>query len=101
MGPGPGGCQGDQECKEFCDNPENMKECLEFAVKAGLISEEEAKRIKKMDEMDMGPGPGGCQTREQCDSYCQNPDNMRECMEFGKKMGIVDQSAWNLAKKWA
>jgi hypothetical protein len=90
MGPGPGGCQGDQECKEFCDNPENMKECLEFAIRAGLISEEEAERIKKMDEMDMGPGPGGCQTREQCDTYCQNPDNMQECMEFGKKMGLVE-----------
>ena len=90
MGPGPGECKGDEECKIYCDNPEHMEECVEFALKAGLISEEEAKRIKKMDEMDMGPGPGGCQTREQCDIYCQNPDNMRECMEFGKKMGIVD-----------
>ena len=99
MGPGPGNCQSEQECKEFCDNPENMKECLEFAVKAGLISEDEAGKIKKMDEMDMGPGPGGCQTREQCDTYCQNPDNMRECMEFGKKMGIVDSREFERMEK--
>lgn len=27
-------------------------------------------------------GPGGCKTPEECQSFCQNPDNAQECMQF-------------------
>ncbi|MCK4781716.1 hypothetical protein KAS79_02190 [Candidatus Parcubacteria bacterium] len=99
---GPGGCQGKEECEAYCNNPDNMQECMEFAVKAGFMSSEEAEETKKIGEQ-FGPGgpggPGGCQTPEECDAYCQDPEHMQECMEFGQKMGLVKPEEVEMVKK--
>ncbi|MEK6845274.1 MAG: hypothetical protein AABY26_00830, partial [Nanoarchaeota archaeon] len=43
-GKGPGDCKGKEECEAFCDNPDNMPECIDFGVKAGMMSPEEAEK---------------------------------------------------------
>ena len=40
---GPGGCKGDNECRDYCGNPEHVEECLAFAVEQGGVNLDEAK----------------------------------------------------------
>ena len=87
---GPGGCTAEEDCKAFCDNPNNARNCIEFGVKVGDMTQEEADRMFKNMERggDMG-GPGGCQSEEECQAYCENPDNMKECMDFPADQGMM------------
>lgn len=87
-GRGPGGCRGD-ECDEYCENPDHREECLKFALEFGLMSEEEAEQARRMLEMGTIGGPGKCQSEEECEAYCQKPENAMECIEFGVKMGDI------------
>ncbi len=41
---GPGGCKGENECRQYCSDPSHIKECNNFAQKAGLINPEEARK---------------------------------------------------------
>ncbi len=48
---GPGGCKNEDECKQYCSDPNNVKECNEFAVKSGFITQDEAsQRMKEFDK---------------------------------------------------
>lgn len=90
----PGGCTSHESCEAYCEDPANMDECLDFGVKAGFMSQEEADHIKEQGEMfeDHGDrpnidedgnfvGPGGC-LNEECQTYCSDPENDDECREF-------------------
>ena len=33
MKEGPGGCTSEEECREYCENPENREECMKFSDK--------------------------------------------------------------------
>jgi hypothetical protein len=98
FGQGPGGCKGKEECKAYCDNPDNMVECTEFALKAGLITPEEAEQVRKMAELGITGGPGGCKSEEECEAYCEDPANMEECMEFAVAMGFMTPEEAEQAK---
>lgn len=95
-GKGPGGCKGKEECEAFCNNKDNQEVCFKFAEDNGMIPEEELKKMKEgMNQMrgqegmppqkpqergEFRPGPGGCSTPEECQSYCsQNPE---ACQNF-------------------
>ena len=41
---GPGGCKGENDCRQYCSDPAHVKECNEFAQKAGLINPDEARK---------------------------------------------------------
>jgi len=57
-----GNCGSRAECEAYCDLPENMEACLDFAEAHGLISPEEAAMARKMLELGVTAGPGGCQS---------------------------------------
>ncbi len=86
---GPGGCNSQEECNAYCNDLAHMQECIDFALKAGFITEEEAEQSLKMTELGITTGPGNCQSKEECEIYCENPDNIQECIGFGEKMGII------------
>ena len=86
---GPGGCKTKEECDIYCKDPNNTKECIEFAVDSGFMTLEEAKTVLLMLEKDITEGPGGCQSKEECDAYCDDPANMEECIEFAVKVGFM------------
>ncbi len=88
---GPGGCKGQEECDAFCENPDNMKECIEFSVKAGFMTQEEADQALEMVDMGLTSGPGGCQGEEECNAFCENPANLEECLDFAVKMGDITE----------
>lgn len=95
---GPGGCQSEDQCRNYCDDPAHMQECVEFAEREGLIPKEEAARIKRM-----GPpeGPGGCRGKEACDAYCSDPANELACIDFAEQNGFISPQEAEIARKMA
>lgn len=86
---GPGGCKTKEECEAFCQKPENQETCFNFGVQQGFIKPEEVENMKRGMEMMQQGGPGGCKSKEECETYCNNPDNQRECFDFVEQKGIV------------
>ncbi|MBI2506837.1 MAG: hypothetical protein HYW00_01735, partial [Candidatus Colwellbacteria bacterium] len=83
--------------------------CFTFAEKAGLEIDEkggpggeklEPEKFKKFIELaKKGETPGGCKSKEQCESYCQSESNKEECITFGQKMGFIDEKKAELFRK--
>ncbi len=92
-----GNCGDEVECKEYCDNSENVAACLAFAEKYELMSPEEIKGAKKFVEV--GPGPGGCTTKAACESYCEDMNHIEECVAFAEKNGLMPADKLAEAKK--
>lgn len=88
-GGGPGGCKTPKECESICSNLDNIETCVKFAEDNG-ISDRHVEDGKKMLQFMKSGGqtPGGCRSREQCDSYCGNFDHMEECVAFSEKTGL-------------
>lgn len=43
-GEAPGGCRDREACESYCEDEAHAEECVEFAVKAGFMSEEDGQR---------------------------------------------------------
>jgi len=91
----PGNCKGQKECDDFCNKDENLNECIEFAKKAGLISQEEYEMVKKTG----GKGPGGCKGQKECDDFCNKDENFNTCIEFAYANGLIKTEEYEMAKK--
>lgn len=92
----PGGCTSRQKCEAYCSDFEHSDECLAFAERAGLeIRESDGRKIdieqiKKIQAlMKSGETPGGCKSREQCEEFCENPDNADQCLAFAERAGFM------------
>lgn len=59
---------------------------MQFAIENGLMSEEDAARMKEMGNM---TGPGGCKG-EECRNFCEDPAHREECMAFANERGMGD-----------
>ena len=81
--PGPGGCVSPRECDTYCRVEENLRECMDYSVRKGYISQEEAEKIIMKAEKG---GPGGCKSKNECENFCRNPENADECFSF-----VVDE----------
>lgn len=88
---GPGGCRSKEDCESFCDNPDNMVTCVDFAEMAGMMTPEEAAQARKMAELGITGGPGGCKSQEDCESFCADPANGQTCLEFAVRAGMMSQ----------
>lgn len=96
----PGKCSSKESCEAYCTIPDNTEECISFAEKAGFLSGEELEQAKKiLPLLKEGKTPGGCRTKEQCQSYCEDGNHTDECVEFGLKAGIISTKDAELMKK--
>jgi len=93
-----GNCADKAGCKAYCDKPENAAACLEFAQKYKLMSQDEIKKAEVFTALG-NSGPGGCKTKEACDSYCDDTNNMKECISFAEKNGLLSGTELEEAKK--
>ena len=50
------------------------------------MTAEEAEMVKKTG----GKGPGGCHSKAQCDTYCE--ENGEECFNFAKEHGLMSEA---------
>jgi hypothetical protein len=88
---GPGGCKGKQECDAFCQKEENFQACMDFGHDNGFMSDEEYAQAKKMGPKALKGGPGGCQGKEECEGYCDNPAHSEACIKFAEENGLLSQ----------
>ena len=58
---------------------------MDFAVDKGLMSKEDAEMARKTG----GKGPGGCKSKDECDSFCKDPSNQEGCFGFAKEHGLI------------
>ena len=89
-GNGPGGCNSPETCNTFCREPANRQTCLDFAKEHNLIPPEELARIEKEGQSNQ-TGPGGCASREECDTFCRTPKNVQVCLDFAVDKGQISQ----------
>ena len=92
-------CRGREECDVYCSEPQNMMECVTFAEAAGFMSAEEAEEAKKMAELGITSGPGGCKGKGECEAYCDDPNHSEECISFAEKAGFMSQEEAEMARK--
>lgn len=78
-------CKSKEECRVYCSDEVNFKECLNFVENAGFLSRDEALLLKRTG----GKGPGACQTKEDCQEYCSQENHLDECLEFALKNGFI------------
>lgn len=92
----PGGCTSRQSCEAYCSEADHMDECIAFAERAGLemhepdgrpLSIEQMKKVR--DLMKNGETPGACRSREQCESYCEDPEHAEQCLAFAERAGFM------------
>lgn len=87
---GPGGCKDKESCFQYCDDISHIDECVAFAEKNGINPKgglEEAKKIQAA--IKKGVKPPACKNKKDCDSYCEGPEHMEECVAFGLEAGFV------------
>ncbi len=92
-----GNCSDREKCKAYCQIPENIKACINFAEKNNLISKEGA--LKSQIAADVINGPGGCKNKNECEAYCNNVDNISECLEFAERSGLMPLEELEEARK--
>src|SRR3989344_3734683 len=95
-----GNCASKSECHAYCDNLANIKKCVAFAESHGLMSAEEARQAREFERLG-GKGPGGCTSKDSCESFCEKPGNMRQCLDFAKKSGMMSAEELQEAEKVA
>lgn len=97
----PGGCTSKTSCEAYCGDFSHGEECLEFAGRAGIApggpegrgpgrGPENPEQIKRVIElMKRGETPGGCASREACETYCRDDGHFEECISFAEKAGFM------------
>ncbi|MFH1193036.1 MAG: hypothetical protein V1656_01840 [Candidatus Jorgensenbacteria bacterium] len=83
-----GNCGSERECKTYCNDPAHVDACITFAEKNGLMSREETATARKFSQGGF-KGPGGCTSKESCESYCDNVAHINECIAFAEANGII------------
>jgi len=98
---GPGGCTDGNSCEAYCDDVFHIEECVAFAEKTGMMSKSEVEEAKKVNQALKNGAqlPGNCRNKKQCDSYCESPDHMEECIAFGQKTGMMSAEDQRDAEK--
>jgi hypothetical protein len=97
---GPGGCSGKEECEAYCDNMDNMDECIDYAIKNDLMPPHELEEARKVQAaIKRGVKPPPCGSKASCDVYCEKPENMEVCMNFAIEAGFMDEEEMANAEK--
>lgn len=92
-----GNCQNQDACKAYCEKPENTEACTRFGISSGLMTEDEAEIAQTVSEIsEASAGPGGCTSKESCESYCEKPENVDACLDYAEQNNIM--TADDLAK---
>ncbi len=88
----PGGCKTKDECETFCKGKvDNIKQCVAFAEELDVLPKEELARAKNIIKaLEKGAEmPGGCATKDECESYCTAGSHIDECLNFAEAAQIL------------
>src|SRR3989344_4654349 len=96
-----GNCTDKDDCLNYCDDPDNMEACLNFAEQNNLIPEEDIEMGRKMLAAGETSGPGGCRGARECGTYCDDMSNLKECLAFAEENNLIPPEELAEAKKVA
>lgn len=97
---GPGGCSSKGTCEAYCDDINNINECVAFAEAQGFLPPKELAEARAVQgALARGVKPPACGNRRTCDTYCRAPDHMRECVAFGEAAGFISGRELEDAKR--
>lgn len=102
----PGGCRSKESCEKYCADFSHAEECFMFAKKVGIEQEgapslknrefgrdegipDEEHFQKFIELVKSGATPGGCKTKDECETYCEGQGHFEECVAFGEKVGFI------------
>lgn len=110
----PGGCTSKDACEKYCSDFAHAQECFEFAQKAGITQVQggvpgkaegrfaggipPGQFQKFLEAIKNGQTPGGCKSKEECETYCKDPAHREECLSFAEKAGFVSHDQAELGK---
>lgn len=92
-----GNCQSEEDCSNYCDNEENVSKCTDFAVKKGLMTQEESDLAK--NAANTTNGPGSCGDIKSCAAFCDKPENINACLDYAKSNNLMNNEELVDAKK--
>ena len=97
----PGNCKTKESCLKYCDNSANAVVCMEFALKAGFIPKDEVEVVGRILPYLKSGGklPGGCTTKQSCDTYCGSVTHTNECVNFAVGAGFMSKEDAEIVKK--
>jgi len=99
-----GGCEDEEECRAFCDIPENkMSPCFPFAKEHNLVTQEELDRAARFTQLATTGGPGWCRTDEGCsiEVFCNDYANLDQCLDFAEENGFATPDELQKARQVA
>ncbi len=91
-----GNCGSMNECKTYCDVPENLEACTTFAEGRGLASKKQVEQAKALS----AGGPGSCRGEEACRNYCSDASHSEECLVFAEKHGFISKDDAKQSRKF-
>lgn len=102
-GGGPGGCQNEKECIDYCEDGSRIVICTDFVEKHNLVSKDELAEMKKIAKaVENGAKlPGNCRGNVECMTYCEDPVHIDECLAFAEKAELIPPDELAEAKKVA
>lgn len=92
-----GNCASEQDCRAYCEQPDNMEVCLDFAERHNLLSDEEIARAKAF--LAAGSGPGGCASPQECETYCNDASHLEECIIYARDHNLMSPDELAEAKQ--
>ncbi len=93
-------CKGKEACDQYCGNPDNMEVCMNFAMEAGFMNEQEKANTQQMlQAIKKGVKPPNCKSKEECDVYCQQTEHFEECTNFAVAAGFMSEKDAVMARK--
>lgn len=75
-----GGCASVNECRAYCENPQNQEACMSFARQKGI-----GQYKQQNDMLERAKQELGCTSMQSCQAYCNDPGNADRCMEFASR----------------
>lgn len=96
-----GNCKNEAACRAYCDDISHANSCVAFAEKYNLMTSDELAEAKKFTQLDEKSGPGGCTSKNECETYCEDIAHIDECIAFGEKHGLIPQDELKEAKQVA
>lgn len=85
-----GNCASIDECKTFCDNPDNYQKCTDFAQEHKLVSTDSTSTTSKSDDeiLELAKVELGCSTMDECMAFCNKEENIDKCIDFAAKYSL-------------
>jgi len=97
---GPGGCKTISECRNYCNDFNNVEECFNFVKANKLTTGCDLEGVEGMvSAIKEGIEPPNCRGKEECKQYCSISENLDKCLYFAQSAGFLSKEEALLIRK--